>query len=110
MPVSHLSRNLCTVNGVGHTWPGGTPLQGVGRTSTSASASEDIWTFFESHPRRQCLSPFAADKAKLVRRATARKSLYVLRSLMLSDSSHSTAVALTGTVTHFQNLEDGSMI
>ncbi|MEO1228631.1 MAG: PHB depolymerase family esterase [Myxococcota bacterium] len=42
---------LCTVDAGGHTWPGGRPLPGVGRTSHTISASEEIWQFFVEHPQ-----------------------------------------------------------
>lgn len=41
---------LCTVDGGGHTWPGGTPLPGLGDTTQTIDASELMWTFFLDHP------------------------------------------------------------
>ena len=41
---------LCTIEGGGHTWPGGTPLPLLGRTTQTISASELAWEFFEMHP------------------------------------------------------------
>jgi polyhydroxybutyrate depolymerase len=47
---------LHRIDGGGHSWPGSTFSQAierfVGVTSTSISASELIWEFFERHPRR----------------------------------------------------------
>jgi polyhydroxybutyrate depolymerase len=39
---------LCTVDGGGHTWPGGTPIP-VGYTTTYLSATDAMWTFFQKH-------------------------------------------------------------
>jgi polyhydroxybutyrate depolymerase len=42
------------VTGGGHTWPGGSqylPVGIIGITSTDFNASEEIWTFFKSHPK-----------------------------------------------------------
>ena len=33
----------------GHTWPGGAPIPGVGKTSTDIDASEEMWRFFEAY-------------------------------------------------------------
>jgi polyhydroxybutyrate depolymerase len=41
---------LCTIQGGGHTWPGGTPFPLLGATSTDISATDAMWTFFEAHP------------------------------------------------------------
>jgi polyhydroxybutyrate depolymerase len=43
---------LYTVQGGGHTWPGGTPLPEwfVGRTTHSISATSLMWAFFSEHP------------------------------------------------------------
>ena len=44
---------LYTVDGGGHTWPGGwqyAPVSVVGTTSTAINASETIWRFFEDNP------------------------------------------------------------
>jgi polyhydroxybutyrate depolymerase len=43
---------LYTVQGGGHTWPGGTPLPQwfVGRTTQGVNATRLMWTFFREHP------------------------------------------------------------
>jgi polyhydroxybutyrate depolymerase len=43
---------LYTVQGGGHTWPGGTPLPEwfVGRTTRSIDATRLMWDFFSNHP------------------------------------------------------------
>ena len=43
---------LYTVQGGGHTWPGGTPLPKwfVGRTTHSVDATRLMWAFFSEHP------------------------------------------------------------
>ncbi|MDB4906757.1 MAG: hypothetical protein JWO05_1541 [Gemmatimonadetes bacterium] len=43
---------LLTVEGGGHTWPGGAPFPEwfSGRTSKDLSASEQLWAFFQQHP------------------------------------------------------------
>jgi polyhydroxybutyrate depolymerase len=43
---------LYTVEGGGHTWPGGKPLPEwiVGRTTREISASGVMWEFFVQHP------------------------------------------------------------
>jgi len=43
---------LYTVQGGGHTWPGGTPLPKwfVGRTTRSIDATSLMWSFFTEHP------------------------------------------------------------
>ena len=41
---------LCTIEGGGHTWPGGTPVPTLGATSTDISATDHMWTFFAAHP------------------------------------------------------------
>ncbi len=38
---------LCTIDGGGHTWPGGTPIPGLGDTTQTISASQMAWEFFE---------------------------------------------------------------
>lgn len=49
---------LCAVEGGGHSWPGGLPPADVvdcpadGPQSTTFFASEQIWRFFDAHPRR----------------------------------------------------------
>jgi polyhydroxybutyrate depolymerase len=45
---------LITVQGGGHTWPGGiqyAPARMIGRTSRAVDASQYIWEFFATHPR-----------------------------------------------------------
>ena len=41
-----------TINGGGHTWPGGEPLAGwlVGETNADIDASVEFWSFFQQHP------------------------------------------------------------
>jgi polyhydroxybutyrate depolymerase len=43
---------LYTIQGGGHTWPGGKPLPEwfVGRTSRSINATSQMWEFFREHP------------------------------------------------------------
>jgi len=41
---------LCTVDGGGHTWPGGTPVPGLGNTTMAISATDMMWQFFVEHP------------------------------------------------------------
>lgn len=45
---------LYTIEGGGHTWPGGTPLAEwfVGRTSNGVDATAQMWAFFGAHPLR----------------------------------------------------------
>jgi polyhydroxybutyrate depolymerase len=40
---------LCTVDGGGHTWPGGFPIP-TGKTTTDLDASDAMWAFFQRHP------------------------------------------------------------
>jgi polyhydroxybutyrate depolymerase len=40
----------CTVEGGGHTWPGGAPPLLRGATTSDVSASAAIWEFFQAHP------------------------------------------------------------
>jgi polyhydroxybutyrate depolymerase len=40
---------LCTVDGGGHTWPGGFPIP-TGKTTTDLDASDAMWEFFQRHP------------------------------------------------------------
>jgi polyhydroxybutyrate depolymerase len=44
---------LYTVEGGGHTWPGGGPLPEwfAGRTTRSVDATRLTWAFFRAHPR-----------------------------------------------------------
>lgn len=41
---------LCTVEGGGHTWPGGLPVPSLGYTTTDLSATDAMWTFFQNNP------------------------------------------------------------
>jgi len=41
---------VCTVEGGGHTWPGGFPVPALGWTSPDLSATDMMWEFFASHP------------------------------------------------------------
>ena len=41
---------LYTIDGGGHTWPGGKPLPLVGKTSTDLDATATMWAFFAAHP------------------------------------------------------------
>jgi polyhydroxybutyrate depolymerase len=41
---------LCTVEGGGHTWPGGTPVPTLGKTTTDLNATDSMWDFFTKHP------------------------------------------------------------
>jgi polyhydroxybutyrate depolymerase len=46
------SVELYTIEGGGHTWPGGPPVGGsVGRVSRELDATSLIWTFFAQHPK-----------------------------------------------------------
>jgi polyhydroxybutyrate depolymerase len=40
---------LCTIDGGGHTWPGGLPVPSLGKTSTDLSATDAMWDFFQKH-------------------------------------------------------------
>ena len=45
--------SLCTVEGGGHTWPGGRAVPffvGQGSTNHDVVADDLIWAFFEKHP------------------------------------------------------------
>jgi polyhydroxybutyrate depolymerase len=42
---------LYTIEGGGHTWPGGPPTRHVGRVSRELDATRLIWEFFSRHPR-----------------------------------------------------------
>jgi polyhydroxybutyrate depolymerase len=46
---------LNTIEGGGHTWPGGAPLPEwlAGPTSSSIDATRETWAFFTAHPRRE---------------------------------------------------------
>lgn len=41
---------LCTIEGGGHTWPGGADIFGAGPTTQSLSANDRLWDFFVAHP------------------------------------------------------------
>jgi polyhydroxybutyrate depolymerase len=41
---------LCTIQDGGHTWPGGFPIPGLGKTSTDINATDAMWDFFTKHP------------------------------------------------------------
>lgn len=43
---------LCTVNGGGHTWPGGLVPPELGATTHDLDATREMWRFFSAHPRR----------------------------------------------------------
>jgi polyhydroxybutyrate depolymerase len=40
---------LCTIDGGGHTWPGGLPVPTLGKTSTDISATDAMWDFFQKY-------------------------------------------------------------
>jgi polyhydroxybutyrate depolymerase len=40
---------LCTVQGGGHTWPGGLPIP-IGYTTPFLNATDAMWDFFQKHP------------------------------------------------------------
>ncbi|MDC0710217.1 PHB depolymerase family esterase [Stigmatella sp. ncwal1] len=42
---------LCTVEGGGHTWPGGLVPPDLGYTTQDLDATREMWRFFEAHPR-----------------------------------------------------------
>jgi polyhydroxybutyrate depolymerase len=41
---------LCTVEGGGHTWPGGLEVPQLGFTTQDLNATQHMWDFFEQHP------------------------------------------------------------
>jgi polyhydroxybutyrate depolymerase len=41
---------LCTIDGGGHTWPGGVPIPTLGKTSTDISATDTMLDFFAANP------------------------------------------------------------
>jgi polyhydroxybutyrate depolymerase len=45
-----VSVTLCTVQGGGHTWPGGLPVPALGYTTDNISATDAMWTFFTHNP------------------------------------------------------------
>ncbi len=44
------STRLCTVDGGGHTWPGGLPIPFLGHTTNDIDATNAMLDFFEAHP------------------------------------------------------------
>ncbi|ADO74638.1 extracellular catalytic domain type 1 short-chain-length polyhydroxyalkanoate depolymerase [Stigmatella aurantiaca] len=42
---------LCTVEGGGHTWPGGLVPPDLGYTTQDLDATREMWRFFKAHPR-----------------------------------------------------------
>lgn len=42
---------LCTIDGGGHQWPGGTSIPFLGNNTNVISASQMMWDFFEEHPK-----------------------------------------------------------
>ncbi len=44
---------LCTIDGGGHTWPGGLPIPVVGKTSKDLDATRAMLEFFEAHPLKK---------------------------------------------------------
>jgi len=40
---------LCTVEGGGHTWPGGLDVPTLGKTTTDINADDKMWEFFQKH-------------------------------------------------------------
>jgi polyhydroxybutyrate depolymerase len=40
---------LYTIEDGGHTWPGGWPIPGVGKTSSDIDATEEMWRFFQRY-------------------------------------------------------------
>lgn len=41
---------LYTIDGGGHTWPGGPPLPLLGKTTRDIDATSTMWEFFKAHP------------------------------------------------------------
>jgi polyhydroxybutyrate depolymerase len=41
---------LFTIDGGGHTWPGGPPIPFLGKTSQDIDATAALWAFFKAHP------------------------------------------------------------
>lgn len=41
---------LCTIDGGGHTWPGGFAVPGLGKTTQDIKAVDAMWEFFQGHP------------------------------------------------------------
>jgi polyhydroxybutyrate depolymerase len=50
--VEHAAVVLYSIDGGGHSWPGGRamPKWIVGSTSSSIDATREMWTFFRDHP------------------------------------------------------------
>jgi polyhydroxybutyrate depolymerase len=49
----HAEVELCTIDGAGHTWPGGADVPAIanqGTTTHTIVANDLIWAFFQSHP------------------------------------------------------------
>lgn len=42
---------LCTIEGGGHQWPGGTSIPFLGNNTNDISATDAMWDFFTAHPR-----------------------------------------------------------
>jgi polyhydroxybutyrate depolymerase len=46
---------FCTIDGGGHTWPGGRPYSlpglNIGKTTSDIDANDAMWEFFEKHPK-----------------------------------------------------------
>jgi polyhydroxybutyrate depolymerase len=40
---------LYTIDGGGHTWPGGWPIPAVGKTSKDIDATEELWAFLQQY-------------------------------------------------------------
>jgi polyhydroxybutyrate depolymerase len=40
---------LYTIEDGGHTWPGGWPIPGVGKTSQDIDATDELWKFFQTY-------------------------------------------------------------
>lgn len=43
---------LCTIDGGGHTWPGGLPVPPLGKTSSDIDATATMLDFFQAHPMK----------------------------------------------------------
>ncbi len=46
-----VSVELCTIDGGGHQWPGGTTIPFLGNNTNDIHATDAMWTFFQAHPR-----------------------------------------------------------